>query len=199
MAFFDDLGKKLSQAGQTAVQKTKDLTDIARLNGLISDEERQINSNHCQIGRLYVSLHQEDYESDFAAMVNAIQESERKISAYRQQIQDIKGVVRCEKCGAEVGSNVAFCSTCGAPMPKSAQVSINDDAALKCSGCGAVIDESMSFCTSCGKPTADAVSQAEEPAPAEVPVAEAEKKCPNCGADVEDDAVFCTVCGTKLA
>ena len=48
MAFFDDLGKKISQAGQNAVQKTKEMTDIARINGMISDEEKKaepISSN----------------------------------------------------------------------------------------------------------------------------------------------------------
>lgn len=198
MAFFDDLGKKLSQAGQTAVQKTKDLTDIARLNSLISEEEKQVNNNYCQIGKLYVSLHQEDYESDFAGMIAAIQESESKISDYKLQIQSIKGVVRCEKCGAEVPNNMAFCGACGASMPKPVQPPSIDDSALKCSGCGAVIDESLRFCTSCGKPTIDALSQTEDVAPADAPAEEVTKKCPNCGAYVDDGAVFCTVCGTKL-
>lgn len=56
MAFFDDLGKKLSQAGQTAVQKTKEITDIARINGLISDEEKKVNNNYYQIGKILALL-----------------------------------------------------------------------------------------------------------------------------------------------
>ena len=37
MAFFDEIGKKLSQTGQMAVQKTKEMADIAKLNSNISD------------------------------------------------------------------------------------------------------------------------------------------------------------------
>lgn len=117
MAFFDELSKKISQAGQTAVQKGKELADIAKLNSAVSDEEKRIDDNYREIGKLYTSLHGENPDVDFAAMIAAIHESESKILEYKQQIKDIKGVVCCEKCGAEVSSNAAFCSTCGAPMP----------------------------------------------------------------------------------
>ncbi len=117
MAFFDELGKKISQAGQSAVQKGKEIADIARINSSISDEERKIDDSYREIGKLYFSLHGENPDVDFAALVAGIQESGNKITEYRQQIKDIKGVVCCEKCGAEVSSNAAFCSSCGAPMP----------------------------------------------------------------------------------
>lgn len=35
MPFFDDLSKKISKAGQTALQKTKDMADIAKLRNTI--------------------------------------------------------------------------------------------------------------------------------------------------------------------
>lgn len=117
MAFFDELGKKISQAGQSAVQKGKELADIAKLNSAVYDEEKKIDDNYREIGKLYASLHGEDPDVDFAALIAAIHESENKIVELKQQIKDIKGVVCCEKCGAEVSSNAAFCSSCGAPMP----------------------------------------------------------------------------------
>jgi rubrerythrin len=117
MAFFDDLGKKLSQAGQSAVQKTKEMADVAKLNSMVADEEKRIDESYLQIGKLYVSLHESNHEADFDGLISAIHESENKIKDYQNQIKDIKGVVKCEKCGAEVASNAAFCSSCGAPMP----------------------------------------------------------------------------------
>lgn len=203
MAFFEDLGKKISHAGQTAVQKTKDMTDIARINGAISDEEKKINNNYYQIGKLYVVTHCDDYESDFAGMVTAVKESEAKIRDYRKQIQDIKGVVRCAQCGAEVANGSAFCSSCGASMPK--PTPIVDENMIKCSNCGQFVSKDVRFCTSCGNPMTD-ILQNQEPAqnivevmPADdQPVSPAAKRCPACGTEVADDVAFCTECGTKL-
>lgn len=196
MAFLDDLSKKITQAGQTAVQKTKDVTDVARLNGVVSEEEKKINNYYYQIGKLYVAMHVSDYEADFEGMITAIRESEQKIADSRQQIQDIKGVVRCEKCGAEVSTNFDFCSSCGAPMPKRADAA--DANMVKCSGCGQMVPKNMRFCISCGKRMGD-IAQA-QPAAAEVqpPVVQMSNKCPNCGTEMSADSVFCTCCGTKL-
>lgn len=41
MAFFDEIGKKITQTGQMAVQKTKNMADIAKLNASLSDEEKE--------------------------------------------------------------------------------------------------------------------------------------------------------------
>lgn len=196
MAFFNDFSKKLSQAGQTAVQKTKEMTDIARMNGFISDEEKKVNNNYFQIGKLYVAMHQSDFENEFAGMIMAIYESETKIRDYRQQIQDIKGIVRCEKCGAEVARGVAFCSSCGSSMPK---VMTNNANLVKCTSCGAMVDRNMRFCTSCGNPTADIVIKTNQSTDAvNQSVIEEVNKCPNCKVGVIEGLDFCTECGTKL-
>ncbi len=199
MAFFDDLSKKLSQASQSAVQKAKEMTDIARINGAISDEEKKINNSYYQIGKLYVSMHETDYEDNFAAVIAAIKESEAKICEYKQQLQDIKGVVRCEKCGAEVANNVAFCSACGAAMPKKAEAP-SEDNAVKCEGCGAVISKNVRFCTSCGRPVAESAQEAEQNDAETADNAQEAKssRCSNCGAELKEGLAFCTGCGTKL-
>lgn len=188
MAFFDDLGKKLSQAGQTAVQKTKEMTDIARINGAISEEEKRLFNTYYEIGKLYVALHLKDYEADFSSMIAALGESERKIKEYRQQIQAIKGVVRCEKCGAEVANNVAFCSSCGAKMTANVADESNENL-VKCAGCGAMVDKDMKFCVACGKQMTDVMQNIETPKNVTM--------CSNCGAEMAENTLFCTQCGNK--
>ena len=111
MAFFDNLSKKVSEAGQKTIQKTKELADTSRLNMMIADEEKNITNTYYQIGKLYVAKYQTNYESEFAGMISVIRDSEMKIKEYKQQIQTMRGVVRCEQCGAEVESGIAFCSS----------------------------------------------------------------------------------------
>lgn len=193
MAFFDKLSKTVTEASQKTIAKTKELADTSRLNSMISEQEKIITNQYFQIGKLYVSIHKDNFEDDFSGMIAAIADAEAKIRDYKKQIQDIKGVQRCEKCGAEVPNGAAFCSSCGATMPK-VQVSEPTDY-VKCENCGTDVKKGMRFCTSCGKPM-EAVT-----APvATEPVVEAatEKTCSNCGAKVEDGLAFCTECGTKL-
>lgn len=192
MSFFDNLGKKASETTAKAVQKAQELAEISRINSLISDEEKKINTTYYQIGKLYVSVHGGDGETDFTGMVSTVLEGEQKINEYRRQIQDIKGVQRCEKCGAEVARGSAFCSSCGAPMPK-AEEPVSDDA-IRCENCGTMVKRGMRFCTSCGKP----LSLPEMPVVSPVEEKSGEKTCPSCGAQIEGDTAFCTECGAKL-
>ena len=193
MAFFENLGKTVSEAGQKTIAKTKELADTSRLNSMISEEEKVITNQYFQIGKLYASIHKYDFEDDFSGMIGAIAEAEARIRDYKTQIQDIKGIQRCEKCGAGVPNGALFCSSCGATMPK-IQAPVSADS-IKCENCGAEVKKGMRFCTSCGKPMESVVIPA-----VQEPAAEAfsEKVCPCCGAKIEADNAFCTECGTKL-
>lgn len=162
MAFFDDLGKKISQAGQSTMQKTRDMADVAKINMQISDEEKKINDTYLQIGKLYTELHASDSEEAFQGMVQTIADAQGKIKEYQAQIQEIKGVVRCEKCGAEVSKEAAFCPACGMKMPEivpeetekaeeeGATQAAESVVEKKCSNCGAVLGNDALFCSECG-------------------------------------------------
>lgn len=195
MAFWDSLSKKASETTAKAIQQAKILSETARLNSLIADEESKISNNYYQIGKLYAALHQADFDEDFAGMIAAIAESEQKIKDYRIQIQNVKGVLRCEKCGAEVAKGVAFCSSCGTAMPKAeADGSSERD---KCEHCGSLVEKGMRFCTSCGSPMTAMIPAAV--APADMPEEDSAKRsCANCGAELADNVAFCTECGTKI-
>lgn len=147
MDFFNGLGKKISQTGQSAVQKTKDMADVAKINSMISDEEKRINETYFNIGKLYVSMHSDDYEEAFQGMISSIKEADKRIADYKRQIQDIKGIKRCPNCNSEIALNAAFCNICGQkvdipqPVQKEGKV---------CVSCGQNIEEDSDFCPMCG-------------------------------------------------
>lgn len=191
MAFFDNLSKKASETTAKAMQKAQELSEISRINSLVSEEEKKINAAYYQIGKLYVSVHGSDGEKDFSGIVATVLDGERKVIEFRKQIQIIKGVQHCEKCGAEVVRGVAFCSSCGAPMPKVENTPSEDT--VKCEHCGGMVKRGMRFCTLCGKPMA--LPTMSEVSPVDAPD---EKVCPSCGAKIEGDTAFCTKCGIKM-
>ena len=211
MAFFEKMGKTVTEAGQKTMAKTKDLADLAKLNLTISEAEKAISNQHVQIGKLYASLHKEDFEEAFAEMFQIISDAEEKINSAKAQIQEIKGSRNCEQCGAVVPNGAAFCSSCGAAVPVIETKAPESDDYVSCVHCGGAVKKGMRFCTSCGKPMQEvavdpvAEESVEETPAEEIPVEEApvedapqENACPNCGTKVGDDMVFCTECGTKL-
>lgn len=189
MAFFEDLGKKLTQASQNTIQKTKGIADTAKISAMISEEEKKIRNNYQEIGELYVSLHSEDAEDALALLVQDVKDAQKRITDYRQQIQDIKGYVRCEKCGTEVPITAAFCSGCGMRMNTPIPVPVQD--VLLCANCGAALSAGTKFCTKCGTPV-------EQHEPEQTTATSYVKTCENCGATMDADTDFCTECGKKL-
>lgn len=118
MAFFDDLSKKLSQVGQSAVQKTKEVADIAKYTASIAEEERNITKLYAQIGQAYVQLHAEDAPEDMKELIQQIWAAQEKIQENRAQLRQLKGVELCPNCEAEVDKDALFCGKCGAKMPE---------------------------------------------------------------------------------
>lgn len=184
MSFFDEIGKKLSHTGQMAVQKTKEMADVAKLNSNISDEEKKINNAYYQIGQLYVDLHSDDFEPDFEVLITQLKEAQNNVESLKKQIQDIKGVKRCTTCGAEIPNNATFCSSCGTAVAQ--QKTVDAANLIKCTSCGKMIEKGMKFCTFCGN---EVVSQS---------IQSDEKKCLFCGAFLDDGVVFCTNCGKPV-
>lgn len=224
MAFFDEIGKKISQTGQGVVQKTKDTAEIMKLNNMISDEEKRINSYYTEIGKKYFETHAESCEDVFADLVAGVKDAHQKIIDYSEQVKKLRGVTKCPNCGGDIAINAQFCSLCGFRMATATVV----QAEKFCTNCGASVKATASFCTHCGTkliPPTPPVNPVVEQAPVEQEVAEpevaptveqevvepvvetipevqpivkAKKFCTNCGAALNEGASFCTNCGKKI-
>jgi DNA-directed RNA polymerase subunit RPC12/RpoP len=155
MALFDNLGKKISATTQNVVRGTKDMTEIARLNSLIGDEQKQIAKMYSQIGKLYYEAAQSGGEDPaLQDLCQAVTSAKERIEKHNEEIRRIKGIKQCPDCGAELPRASVFCGTCGAkteveskpekPQPK-------EDVKRFCSNCGAEMTAELAFCTSCGQ------------------------------------------------
>jgi len=220
MAFFDDIGKKIAQTGQGAAQKAKNMAETVKLNSMVSDEEKRINNAFIQIGKTYYETYGNSPDQLFIQLINGINDSKAKIVSYYEQINKIKGIVRCQKCGGEVPYNSLFCSSCGSPMntvppAPAVQPVVND---VFCEKCGTKMSDGQVFCSNCGnrrEPTfeSDAVQPVDETV-LETTVIETVVEtvvepqsfepevpqityCSGCGMALPEDAVFCLNCGQK--
>jgi len=186
MSFFDDVGKKIAQTSQGAAQKAKNIAETVKLNGMISDEESRIKDLFTQIGRTYYEACGGNApEPQFADYVAGINDASAKIAAYNDQIKQLKGIVKCAKCGGDVPVNSAFCNNCGTAVIAASTAPATTSGANRCSACGMELAADTAFCTGCG----NKIEQAAAPET---------NRCSVCGKALAADDAFCIGCGNKI-
>lgn len=162
MAFLDDIGNK-----------AKEISTTSKYNSALNAEKAKLKETYAAIGELYCAKHPTDPEPVFSMLVDRALVSIKKIDEYKESINKIKGITKCEKCGAEIPVGVAFCTACGARVEK--KTFVPPVGSIVCPKCGGFVKEGMKFCTSCGNVmSGEASAPAVEPAaPAVEPVAPA--------------------------
>lgn len=152
MDFFEQLGKKISDAGQGVAQSTKNFTEITRLNGVISDKEKQIAKLISDLGQSYYDRCCQDPSAPNFEIMSTITNLKAEIAQTQENIKQIKGITKCENCGAEVAITAAFCPSCGAPVKQAAPAAepAAAPAVRTCPNCHAEVSADNVFCNFCG-------------------------------------------------
>ena len=154
MSIWETVNKTVTQAGQKTIEKTKEITEISKLNSIIAEEEKRIERLFSEIGRQYMAFHKDDSENEFRELISEIKTIEGSIASCKQKICEIKGVQRCNKCGAEIKKEMNFCTACGNKVEFNnktsniGEIANNDE--KTCLKCGAKIEEGFAFCVECG-------------------------------------------------
>jgi len=90
MGFFDDLGKKLSDASQDVMQKGKEMADTAKFNAQIHDEEKKISAVYSKIGKKYFEVFENAPSEDFKAFIDEIHAAQAKIAEIQEKLNALK-------------------------------------------------------------------------------------------------------------
>ena len=166
MAFFDDLGAKLSKTGQKTMQKANDLADITKLNLRTSELNKSIQEMYAKVGEQYYNLYGGQPEESMAQFCAEISRSKAEIEQIRLEIQRIKQIKVCPSCGYENPSDASFCNKCGLALPELPTREEPKPAGPVCPQCGAQTMEGAQFCTKCGArlaPAADPQASQDSP------------------------------------
>ena len=115
MAFFEDLGKKISDGLDGVSNQAKNLTDQVRLSTAVSEKEKQVNALYTAIGQAYYAAHSNDADPAYAevAEITALLE---EIRVLKEDLLKRKGIATCPACGAELATGSAFCPKCGTKL-----------------------------------------------------------------------------------
>lgn len=116
MAFFEELGKTLSDKGKEAAKKAKDITEALQLKSQLSAEKEKINQAYVKLGKAYYDSHLSSDEEKFAGEFETIRAGLMKMAELEDEICELEGSRVCAECGAKIEKGALFCSRCGAKM-----------------------------------------------------------------------------------
>ena len=149
MTFMNNMRDRLTQVSQSTVQKAKNLSELAKLNGAISSAEKQISELYGKIGYEIYCAYYNAPLPEVAELIQQINDLHQTIETYKARVKAINTADTCPKCGAKISKGMAFCSGCGQKLiVEEAPVA---ERASFCSNCGAPISADSVFCTSCGQ------------------------------------------------
>lgn len=192
MAFLNKLDEKLTMLGQGAIQRTKEVTDSAKLSSAIKTLEANKKEVLSELGSLYYEQYKKyggNIEQEVETVMKQIEDIEQQILEQKSQIQKVKGVIYCSNCNAEIPVGSVFCNVCGNKVEL-------EKKGRTCRNCGEILEEGQLFCTNCGVKVEKTEMEGE---PEKEEIKECHHLvCPNCGGKVEEGQSFCTVCGTRL-
>lgn len=147
MAFFEELGKKITDAGQGVAQSTKNFTEVNRLNSTIAEKEKQVTTLYTALGAAYYKAHATDPQAEEQETVAQIAALLTEIAAHQEEVKRIKGIGKCPSCGADVQAGAAFCQNCGAALPRPEPAPAQG---RTCPVCGQSVGADNVFCNHCG-------------------------------------------------
>ncbi len=117
MDFLSKIGDTITEAGNAATEKAKEVSEITKLKCRIRKNETAIQEAYAKIGKtVYQCLKAEKEYPDFAKEIEIVEAAEADIKLCKEYISGIKGVDICPQCGGEVEKNSVFCRYCGARM-----------------------------------------------------------------------------------
>lgn len=102
MAFFDELGKVISDKSKEAANRVKDITGVLQLKSKLSAEKDKINKVYITLGKAYYDRHEGELEGKFADEFHTIQAGLVKIASLEDEIAELEGTRVCAECGAKV-------------------------------------------------------------------------------------------------
>ena len=80
--------------------------------------QTKLDKAYMEVGKKYLELHPANDDEEMALAVGVVFDMEEQLKDLRKQLQDLKGTVICDVCGAECDADDGFCRKCGAELKK---------------------------------------------------------------------------------
>lgn len=131
MGFFNDLGKKASEAYNVTKEKTTKLSGELKLKGKINECKNKIEDLQLEIGKIIYTEYKNgtkgENDEEISVKCEEISNLEKDIKQAEDDILALKDIKKCVSCNAELSLEMEFCSKCGTKQPKIEKVEVQTE------------------------------------------------------------------------
>ncbi len=130
--------------------------DIQKAEQKCREAENNVNGALLELGKKYYEASKDNSDSQFADLIAKISSCIDSEKLWKQYRLFLEGKMKCEKCGAIITSDSAFCNKCGTSITpldfsslrmNGSNTSVSDSV---CPSCGASLVADAMFCEKCG-------------------------------------------------
>ena len=113
MAFFEKVGGTLAAKGRDVADKAKEMAEVNRLNGQIHSQTNTAEKIYAEIGKM-VCEHRKNWgQVDVTEQLERLDSIQAEIARLQEEILRVKGIRKCENCGAAIDMRLSYCPECG--------------------------------------------------------------------------------------
>lgn len=111
----NNIKEQAIKSAKKAAKYASTMVETGKLRLSISDVEAEVSSLMRDIGAIVYGAFAEgeSFEGEVAQKCEAISAKKEDIAALRAKLGELRGVVSCPSCGAEVDRAANFCPKCG--------------------------------------------------------------------------------------
>ena len=121
MSFFNNLKKNINTAANYTVQKTGEVTEIAKIRLDIRTQNVRLAKCFENIGRTYYKNMKENggaVSEELDACILEADGIKAEIALLRADLAKAQGCVICPACGAQISNKSVYCPLCGIKLPE---------------------------------------------------------------------------------
>lgn len=133
MEFWEDIGKRISNAASSAadytVKETEKLTNIAKAKYKLSNLKSRMDSLYRQVGVLRYGEYIGDPAQGvlYEDLFRQISETSGEIERLETLIAKLRNDNICANCGAKLSKDMIFCPKCGTKQPERDNTQASED------------------------------------------------------------------------
>lgn len=129
-SFFENIKTAIKKAGRTVSDKTREVTQSAKLSAEINGAKANMENAFAELGKKYYSISGSSPDPELAELCSKIDGFKKVIAEKELELKKVKGERICHECGKTVTDKTAvFCPFCGMKMEDDAgEEQANDQA-----------------------------------------------------------------------